>query len=471
MKLTRTKNCLFVGIVVLLTLFSFSPTSHAASLDRGLLMQVPGVVKYLQEKGYRKVGVLPFRLRLEEHPPTFHGSSINNNMTERLENALALVRNPEKPIQVISQARKTAQTKLVTASYRTPSDRKRLFDLSYELAVKDGPKFVVADVFLTGELAANRDLTKATVKIDCFDKMHPEKYIHLLSFEVPVDRDLLADMGQGFSPDRRGAKFTRGLPSPPGTGRSGTEFEIAKTNQPIVAKKTDSLVQLTVCYDNQSQDLMQDSANPNNWAARAPAPSQKVVFDLRNTTDRKVGVVLLINGYNTLYHEYGLESHQWSRWILEPGKEYRIKGVYERNRKVFAPFEGISSNDLRGSTNDFADAVGVIQMHLFTSERAAAAAESRWAGPSKRAKDCYSLGANGSLRRVPPEQVGFHQPKTWVELNRQITGTMAFQGGRGVIAGSEEVKGATLSVDSLETPYHAATVVLRMRNDSGKMNP
>jgi hypothetical protein len=445
-------------------------TSRANTLDSELLRQMPRVIKYLQEKGYRNVGVLTFRLRREGFEPSFQGALINNNMTERLENAMVLARDSEKPVQVISQARRTAATKLVGASYRTPGDRKRLFDLSYELAVREGARFVSADAFLTGEVATGRDLAMATVTLDCFDRMHPEKYTHVLSFNVATDRDLLADMGQGFSLQRRGTRFARDIPSETdllGAERDNGEGWKSQTTRPVSATSTALPVQLSICYDNQPQDLTQELAGPNNWTVKGPLPAQNVVFNLRNTTDRKVGVVLLVNGYNTLYSEYGLEPIQWSRWILEPGKEYRVKGFYKKDRKTFTPIQGTAAHNSRVSTNDFADTTGLIHMHVFTEGEGVAASSSYAAGG---ARGYATPEANGNLRHVPPGQVGMSQPKTWAELNRQIAGAMATNSGRGVAGRSQDMQTGPLGTDCLGTPRHVATVVVRFQDQAGEPN-
>jgi hypothetical protein len=453
-----------LGMVVFAVLLGMAAASRANTLDSELLRQMPRVMKYLEEKGYRRVGVLTFRLRREGSQPTFQGALINNDMTVRIENAMVLARDSEKPVQVISQARKTAATKLVGANYRTPSDRKRLFDLSYELAVREGNRFVSADAFLTGEVAASHDLATTSVSLECFDRMHPEKYVQILSFNVATDRDLLADMGQGFSLQRRGTRFARDMRSE--TDLLRAEYDDIQTWQhraapAVPAKKTASPVELAVCYDNQPQDLAQDPAGPNNWTVKGPLSAQHVAFSLRNTMDRKVGVVLLVNGYNTLCGEYGLEPNQWSRWTLGPGEEYRVKGFYKPDRKTFSPIEGTALQSSQASPSDFADARGLVHLLVFTEGGGAASGTGGYAAGEDK----------GNLRHVLPGQAGINQPKTWTELSRQIAAGTAARGGRGAVGRPEDDRVGSPGMAPLGSLCHEATLVIRFRDQPSPWTP
>jgi hypothetical protein len=317
---------------------------------------------------------------------------------------------------------------------------------------------------LTGEVAANDDLTKTTIKIDAFDRMHPEKYTHVLSFEVSTDRELLADMGQGFSADRRGINFSRSLAGPAGGEETANDSSKTKTEKPSIARRTASLVELAICYDGQEQELARDPVNPNNWTARGPSPGSKITFHLRNTGREKIGTVILVNGYNTLYREYGLDAQQWSRWILAAGKEYQVKGFYKKDGKTPSPLDGILSGQAVGAAGDFADTQGVIEALLFAS--ASGVAARRPANESQAESHDSATQSMGSLRYVPPEQLDLTPPKTWGELHRQVVGNMAFRGGRSVMAA--DAGDGAMRVDSLESPVHVGTIVVRLFNGASE---
>jgi hypothetical protein len=60
----------------------------------------------------------------------------------------------------------------------------------------------------------------------------------------------------------------------------------------------------------------------------SPREGQEVAFTLRAKKER-LGLVLLVNGVNTLGEEgVDREPDQYSTWVLEPGKLYTIRGYY-----------------------------------------------------------------------------------------------------------------------------------------------
>src|SRR5437764_15258602 len=94
----RLLSCLAVTALALL-----SPRlARADKIDLKLAEEMPRVVKYLQDHGYKNVGVLRFRAQKHSDKQAhFDVGAINGNLADRLENLLVLndglPRNPDQP--------------------------------------------------------------------------------------------------------------------------------------------------------------------------------------------------------------------------------------------------------------------------------------------------------------------------------------------------------------------------------------
>jgi len=186
----RLLSCLAVAAVALL-----SPSlARADKIDLKLSDEVPKVVKYLKDHGYKNVGVLRFRAQKHsDKHASFEMGEINGNLADRLENALVMgagqAKNPEQPsVGVIHDAGAVAVKAKVGAWFNHPEERKKLFTLSYPLAW--GKDSVKADAFLTGKLSLSEDLAHTAVRIECFDAKS-DKIAEVLRFSVPTDRHIV----------------------------------------------------------------------------------------------------------------------------------------------------------------------------------------------------------------------------------------------------------------------------------------
>src|SRR5262249_9138327 len=64
-------------------------------------------------------------------------------------------------------------------------------------------------------------------------------------------------------------------------------------------------------------------------AVRAPKNNEEVSFVLVNRGDERYGVILKVNGENTLYREEG-DPYQCHKWILGPGQELPVYGFQKQ---------------------------------------------------------------------------------------------------------------------------------------------
>jgi hypothetical protein len=178
-------------------------SARAGQLDRALLSRGGQVIYYLDDKGYRNVGVLPFEVKKGNRPGSTENSPLALNMTTRLENTLIVSQDASgKTIGVIRNAAGAIRRKKVGAWETSASALSRLFTQEYDLAW--GGKKAKADAFLTGRII-NKGKSRATttVVIESFDarsmkegKLVKEK---VCSFDVTTDRALLSDLGFSFA--------------------------------------------------------------------------------------------------------------------------------------------------------------------------------------------------------------------------------------------------------------------------------
>ena len=96
---------------------------------------------------------------------TFSAGLINNNMAERVENALILATDDDKPIGIIGNAASVVKTSDPLANYRTPEARSKLFRSRYPLAWSNRLR-VTADAFLCGKVTISPDYQQCTVSIE-----------------------------------------------------------------------------------------------------------------------------------------------------------------------------------------------------------------------------------------------------------------------------------------------------------------
>ena len=113
----------------------------------------------------------------------------------------------------------------------------------------------------------------------------------------------------------------------------------------------DRAVELEVYYDNQKQPIEQDPTKFPDFRVPEPRAGQTVEFRLRNRTASRVGVVLAINGLNTLRMEdVSADGAGCSKWILDPGVEYTVANFHHADNtaepiKVLADDESLRSEE------------------------------------------------------------------------------------------------------------------------------
>lgn len=372
------------GLVLLVAASScMSGSARADNLDEALMTQAEKVRDFLVERNYRSVGILSFRLQHGNEKPSFRGGLLIQSLPERLESALIVSLNENQhPLKVAHLAAAEAGRKLKDANYRTEADRVRLFSVTYPQAWGNPRPQLSIDAFITGKIIVAPNLRTLTVQIECFDKARPAAIVDVLQFNVPVDRYILADIGQGFAMSTQqpgpmlravtdndivsaASEASKDSSSAEETTSTGAAASFASATS---AKQEGFPLHITLFYDDVVQSLEPDpSAGGNaNFKVRTPTDGEALEIEVVNLTNEKLGLVLSVNGLSTLYKEKG-EPNQLKKWILEPGVPYRIKGYYNKDDEGYETIRALSEAQSLEQYDDLGGdlSAGLIHAHVF----------------------------------------------------------------------------------------------------------
>src|SRR5688572_6887243 len=124
-----------MAVFVLTLLGAATSVARAENLEQTLHKQAPKILKELQQKGCKNVGVLKFRVKKGNEPTSDNVGTLNMTLADRLEIALALAmdNDPAKQIGIIQQASAVA-AKIKESNHLTKSGRAALFKEEYPLA-------------------------------------------------------------------------------------------------------------------------------------------------------------------------------------------------------------------------------------------------------------------------------------------------------------------------------------------------
>jgi len=365
----------------------------ADELEKQLVLTARSALQHARQADHRNVGVLKFAVRYAETKRLVDGA-LSSRMAQQLERALVLQNDPSDPIGIVQNASGVA-AKLPGVDHTSAEGRKQLFSTVYPLAW--GKAKVVPDLFLSGVAQITPDRRRLHVATFRFDSQNAE--VRLVSeFEVRMDLEDLIDVGESFvvrglfdqaklklSDSERKEEATKqailtstttteesGDEEPAGgdsasltTGTSDqrlTQKELAERH-PLSPANQDSLVRLKILYDGQPQTL----SFPSGVAVvRPPQPGQSVSLEVRRagTSRDRLGVVLKINGENTLFRQTEPDA-RCRFWILEPHMD-RF-GVYAFHLKgdQTEAFQVLTDEKSAEREIDYGEFAGTISITVF----------------------------------------------------------------------------------------------------------
>jgi hypothetical protein len=298
-------------------------------------------MKYLKSKDYQNIGVLKFRVKKGNEPPSFNAGPINVAMANRLENALLIKNDKDKSIGIIHEAFRVAANHKERASYLTEAGLDKLFNYKYPLAWGDSK--VQADAFVTGLIQLSSDKRTTTVQIEVVDRKS-RKLEKVLSRPIQTDRSILVDLCQSFALNSKKLR-AMGPTKQPEVDKQAAD-NANQGNGRDRAK--DHLVELQVLYSDNPVAIKYDENSGKEYLEREPHEKDQVTFRVINKSDQRLGLVLCVNNTNLL-NEEDLSNVEAAvnapMWVLEPDVPYLLRGYYSIDGKTMSPIKVLSKQE------------------------------------------------------------------------------------------------------------------------------
>ncbi len=350
----------------------------ADELDKLLLTQAKSILGKLKDRGHKNVGVLKFRVKKGDEPATDRAGTLNMRLSEKLEMALILANKIQAPIGIIRDANKTAAS-IAGANHLTAEGRKQLFTAQYDLAW--GDEKVTPDAFITGVAFIHPDMKTMTIGLSMFEASSDE-LIALSKFDAKPDLEDLLDSGESFTVrgvfDQGSLEMTQDERKDKATEEAVKSTLLVKSEtasksqaassklHPLSPMNPDSPISLEIRYQGVPQTI---EFREGAAFVKEPAENQKVTFIVRRngTGAPRLGIVLKVNGENTLYRQK-LPDAQCSPWIFEPSlKEFQVSG-FQLDAKSLQEFKVLSQAESKTKEINYGEFVGTISISVLKEQ-------------------------------------------------------------------------------------------------------
>ncbi|MCA9119994.1 MAG: hypothetical protein H6822_29555 [Planctomycetaceae bacterium] len=412
--------------------------ADAATLEFQLHKHAPQILSSLRGRSCHRIGVLKFQVQKVGQRPSDCAGTLNTFLAERLEVALALANStdPAEQIQLVHNAsRVAAQTP--EATHLSPSGRQRLFSQRYPLAWDN--RKVELDALVTGVVQVAPDLRSVRIGIVAAIKGEPELLGLLPPIVADTDGAILNELGESFQL-RSGPDGQR--LSDPATSAGEVQHE-PPANFPLDNKPT---VALRVFYDGQPVTL---EFTESEAIIPEPGMGQSVTFQLErmDQSDVILGVVLKVNGENTLYRQR-VRDFDCAKWVLNPGHRATVIHGFQKanSTEVGEAFEVVSTAASRALEMHYGPDVGTISLTVFEETK-----ESPQLSLSEDAPD---------LAAIAKAQFPAEPPRNADALKAQLRNVGA-TGTRGVITDGDEIQQRVQLVRHDWRPEPIMSVVIR----------
>jgi hypothetical protein len=218
-----------------------------------------------------------------------------------------------------------------------------------------------------------------------------------------------------------------------------------------------SPIQLKILYDGKEQEvrptpLLADKSNAL-LQVETPKVTQKVSFTLVNTADDTYGVVLKINGQNTIKREQQ-DALDCKRWILKGGESITIRG-FQLDTQDMDPFKVQPPYESELNSVYYGDNAGTISMVVFRSGKPEEAA------PQKSEEAIAVATVSRGMLSLHGEPMASDLKRFQKQLKKETGGETAEARSRGLVTGvgmkgSNPVK--EVDFHPIPTPELSATI-------------
>lgn len=287
-------------------------------LDAALKEKAKTILDHARDKKATNIAVLKFLVRTGDGPYSHNAGPLNNGLADRLTVALILAL-PNDDIGIIGNAEA-----VLAESKANPLD-----EVGRAACFRDGPYFlawgdpeikVSPDLFITGTATLSDDLKQTTVRFQAFGKNG--KLNELGEIIVPTTTRMLIDTGHSYlmTPKSHPKLFegARGRPDAD-LDKDATDvsqkYKADSSNQELPSFEREAPVRVTVLYNGKPVAIDKNGNIPE------PKEEVNVSFKLQNLSDDVHGVVLKVNGENTIFREK-FDDKDCKKWLLAPrGKQ------------------------------------------------------------------------------------------------------------------------------------------------------
>jgi hypothetical protein len=339
---------------------------RAAPLTEVLDQKAPEIVTYLKGN-YENVGVLKFDVK-KDGRFSDHVGTLNMKFADRLETALVLANDTKAPLNIIHKA-SLAAAGVKGADHHTKAGLEALFAFpGYPLLW--GGKRVRGDAFVTGKI----EPAPARMSMDVVIEVYTPKGVdRTFTLNADLDANLLAEIGQSYS-RLRGLVPVKQLEDNPDDQNKQANQVIQQAFQddkkPATHPLLDPLTPVQVrVYYTQGGVEREMKPRPAGNDLTIDTPAEGVATGVRielsktqPTDDAVYGVVLKVNGENTLMREKET-ALRCTKWILD--KEQPKVSVYGYSTSDVAavPFQIVAEKE--AAEFNYGDKLGQISVEVF----------------------------------------------------------------------------------------------------------
>jgi len=329
-------------------------------LDSALKVQAGKVLDYARAHNAKNIGVLKFLVRTGDGPWDDNAGPLNLGLARRLTVALILAL-PNDEIGVIANANEALARS--RANHLTEEGRMDCFrGRDFILAWGDPEIHVRPDLFITGTATLSKDLKQTTIHLQAFGK-DGQMDDSLGEFTVNTSARTLIDTGHSYllTPKTYPKLFdgSRGLDDAETNQPvvdATQKYLTHKTDEPLPSFEQDAPIRVLIYYGDEAIPI-------KDGAVREPQHTDKVWFKLDNLTDDTYGVVLKVNGVNTIFKE-SVADRDCHKWIIKPHESVTVRGFQVKldqreDFKVLPPEES-RANEVR-----YGEFAGLFQVSVF----------------------------------------------------------------------------------------------------------
>ncbi len=432
---------MFRLLITLVVVGSVSTAIRAADpIDEAFVQSAKTILGTLKQKKFTNVGVLKFLVRHGEGPARDDVGDLNLTLANKLEVALILA-NTDENFGIIDRASDAVvRAKLLTANHKTEDGRKAFFGRKYELAWSRDK--VEPSGFLTGVATFSADLGKFTIQFQWFDKSGKLQDM-LGEVSVASTPELLAQCGFSYVLAAARQKAILDGEAIAADLQRRESLERAVAPNPMAADEPFTLI----------------AASPVKWAVLyngkpvkvtgntlpEPKENDRIEFTLTNPGPGTYGVVLLVNGENTLYQERTAPL-ACRKWVLAPNTTVTVRG-FQTGPDTVAPFRVLPPDEVPADAVNYGEHAGTFRMVAFHGKMIANPEPGMLI---KRTTDETTVLAVASTRGIRSSGA---KPQTLKVLQADLRGRVGTDGARGyVVKGSSTEKFETSSVEFVASP-------------------